>query len=256
MPGPTTFQVDCSGAPATGEVIGEGPPVLIIGGAIPMAWTRPLSSDLASCGFTAINFDYETPEGWEPESQPRTAIQQATDAATVLSASGYEQAHVVGISRAAITAFAVASRHEQMATTLTLVCPVAAFGDILPPAPPPEASAADTDPLMTMLRLGFSDRYLADHLEHAKDLVMMPEGTVSRVDRMDEEPFGPQDTTGVPTLVLEFGDDQMVRSANSRRYLEALPHADHVVIDEAGHGWFHERPHEVGEAIASFISKG
>lgn len=251
-----TFIVDCAGAPATAEVVGEGPALLIIGGAIPMAWTRPLSADLASRGFTTINFDYETPTGWSLEPQPRTAIQQAADAAVVLTAAGFEDAHVIGISRAAITAFGVATRHKHVARTLALVGPVAAFGEILPPDEPPTADTVDADPLMTMLRRGFSDRYLTDHLEHAKNLVMLPEGTVTRVDRMDEELFGPQDTTSVPALVLEFGEDQMVRSVNSKRYLDALPQATHVILEEACHGWFHERPDEVGQAIDSFISKG
>ncbi len=250
----TTFLTDCSGVPAHVEVIGSGPVVLMVGSAIPKTWTRPLCLKIAEHGFTTVNFDYEMPEGWTRAPEPRTSVAQSEDAAHVLAAAGYDSAHVFGISRGGMTAFGVATRYPHLTDSLTLVCPVAGFTDMLLPEPSPPSTNADADPVLTILRMGFSDSYLETHLEHARNLVLTPEGAVSRVERADETLFAANDTTQAPSLVVEFGADQMVRSANPARYLAAIPEARHVVIEGAGHGWFHERPADVAEIFAEFIA--
>lgn len=248
-----THIVDCGGAPANVEVVGAGPPVLMIGTAVPMAWTRPLCEVIADRGFTVVNFDYE-PSG-EPngDPEPRTSLAQAEDAAAVVAAVGVGPVHTIGVSRGGITAFGLASRHPTVVRSLTLVCPVAGFSDTLTIETAPLIPEPGEDPMHTMLRGGFSDDYLESNLEHAKELVMIPDGAVRRVARTDETPFDDTDTVTAPAMVVEFGADRMVGPEHSARYLAELPGAEHRVIDGAGHGWFHEQPSSVARMFTDFI---
>ena len=135
------FQVDCRGVPASVEVVGRGPVVVMVGATVPMAWDRPSCVEL---GYTVLNFDYEPPDGWDREPEPRSALDQTEDVVAVMAATGLAMAHVVGLSRGAITAYGLAAMHSELVETLTLVCPVAGFGNS--PLRPPKPLSSESVP--------------------------------------------------------------------------------------------------------------
>lgn len=118
------FTVDCNGSPACVESDVSGNDVVIVGSAVPMAWTRPLALAIAARGFRVMNFDYGPPTGWEGTPEPRTCVEQIDDVLAVMTSLSIKSAHVVGLSRGAITAFGVASRHPGRADSLILGLPV------------------------------------------------------------------------------------------------------------------------------------
>jgi pimeloyl-ACP methyl ester carboxylesterase len=248
----TRFTIDCRGVSANVEVFGEGPVVAMIGTAVAMDWTRPLCRSIARRGYTVVNFDYQQDADSKRVPEPRTALDQVDDAADVLTASGFDHAHVVGVSLGAITAYGLAARVPDLVQTLTLVCPVAGFQDTIRSQSAPPDDCTHSDPMMPFLRWGFSDEYLESHLDHAKALAQMPDGAAVRPGRIAETPFGPDDRTEVPTLIIESGQDRMIGSEHPARYLQEMPFAHHKVLEGASHAWFHEHPAVVADVIAEF----
>lgn len=249
------FQVDCRGVPASVEVVGRGPVVVMVGATVPMAWARPSCVELVELGYTVLNFDYEPPDGWDREPEPRSALDQTEDVVAVMAATGLAMAHVVGLSRGAITAYGLAAMHSELVETLTLVCPVAGFEDTLYNVDPTPVEDDGADRMTAFLETVFSREFLGANLEIAKALVRTPPGTVDRLERSEEEPFADGDEVVVPTLVLESGADQMVATEHPARYLAAIPNSKHVLIEGASHGWQMEQPAAFATIIADFVRR-
>ena len=56
-----------------------------------------------------------------------------------------------------------------------------------------------------------------------------------------------------PVLVLHGADDLQSEAA-SRLYVEALPNAEFVVIEDAGHASFEEQPEAFARVVAEFLN--
>lgn len=247
------FQVDCRGMPARAEVAGRGPALVMVGAAVSMAWTRPYCATVAELGYRVLNFDYQVPDGWVGEPEPRSSLDQVEDVIMVMVAAGFARAHVVGISRGAITAFGLAARRPELVETLTLACPVAGFADTIYKElqiPPGEDGA---DRMTVVLQTVFSSEFLGTNLEEAKALLRAPSGTVVRLERSEEDPFADGDQVVAPTLVLEAGADQVVQAEHPARYLAAIPNSKHVRIEAASHVWPTEQPAKFARIVADFV---
>lgn len=250
-------QVDCRGQPAVVEVNGEGTDVVIVGAAVPMAWSRPASVALASMGFRVTNFDYGPPEGWDGESVARTALDQVEDVVAVMDATGITSAHLIGLSRGGITAFGVAARHPLRVDDLVLAFPVAGFDDTImigDVGPEPIEGESDADFFDRVLRTAFSERFLTNRIQVARDLMMTPPGTVVRVDRSGEDRFGPDDVVTHPTFVIEGGEDQVVSEEHPARYVEAVAGARHLHVDGASHAWLMEQPDRFARLLKGLLT--
>lgn len=172
-----------------------------------------------------------------------------------MSATGVRRGVVIGVSRGAISAFALAARNPDRVSGLVLAFPVAAYADLLRP-PRSAASAGDDDEgessVGDSLSLVFSADYLDDHFEAAAELLSTSPGSVSRVEREDEDPFEAGSMIRCPTLVVEGGQDRVVSAEHPARYLSEIPGSRHVLVPEASHGWLMERPGEFAEIVAGF----
>jgi len=241
--------VSCRGRDARVEVVGEGPDVVVVGTAAPIQLTRDFALELAGLGHRVVNFDYgsghESPE-------PRTAIDQVSDVIAVMDALEVDRGALVGVSRGAMTAYALASRHPGRVTSLVLALPVAGFADTMLMVDPYQGPGDDGDVMAAILSQVFSESYLAANRETAAHLLTIGPGSVDRVERADEEPFG-DDTVSCPTLVIEGGADRVVSSAHPKRYVDAIPGARLVRVDGAGHGWVIEQPGAFAELVAAFV---
>ncbi len=69
---------------------------MIVGAAVPLAWSRPAALAMADRGFRTINFDYSGGTGQEGTPEPRTCLQQVDDVLEVLSKSGSNAGAAVG----------------------------------------------------------------------------------------------------------------------------------------------------------------
>lgn len=247
------YSVDCHGCEAMAEVRGSGPDVLLVGAAVPMAWTRPTAEALARLDFRVINFDYGASH---PRPEPRTALRQTDDVLAVMDAVEIDAPAVVGLSRGGITTYGLASRHPDRVSRMILVFPVAPFADTLEvgnPQPEQEPGESEEQFMRRSLLDVFSQGFLDRNLAAAFSLVTTTSGSVARVDRHEEEVVDADETVGCPTLVVEAGADRIVTSEHPRRYLQAIPSAEHVVVPEASHGWPMEEPGVLADLITGFL---
>jgi pimeloyl-ACP methyl ester carboxylesterase len=247
--------IDCGGRPAFAEVLGEGPDVVFVGAAVPMALARPAAVALAGLGYRTVNFDYGSDAPVAPE--PRSALAQVPDVMSVMDAVGVTRASIVGLSRGAMTAFGLAARHPERVERLILVFPVAGATELLEKAEPesgPEPGEGAEDFLHRSLSGVFSEEYLAMNLETVVELFTAGPGSVDRVQRYQEEPFSVTDSVNAPTLVLQGGNDRIVEGEHPGWYVENVPGARHLVVPEAGHGWLLEEPDRFAELVAEFIT--
>ena len=208
-------------------------------------------------GYRIINFDYGPPENWDGEPVPRTAIDQIEDVVDVLDALDIESAHTIGISRGAITAFGLAARHPRRVDDLVLVFPVAGFEDTImvgDVGPEPVEGETEQDFFQRVLESVFSERFLTSRPQLASALLMTPPGTVTRVERGQEDRFGPDDVVTHPTFVIEGGEDQVVTGEHPARYVEAVAGAQHLHVDGASHAWIMEQPDRFARLVAAFLT--
>lgn len=246
--------VDCNGCTAEVEISGEGRDVIFVGTAVPMAWTRDSARALADKGFRVTNFDYGSSA---EETVFRTALDQVDDVLSVMDAVGVESAALVGLSRGAMTAFGLAATHRDRVDEVILAFPVAGFEDtmlVVDPDPEPEEGESQAEFMRRALRTMFSDEYLTTDLDRAVSLVTTPPGSAARVDRFEEDPFPEGMDISARTLVIEGGRDQIVKPEHPKRYLQAIEGAEHVLVEDAEHGWLMESPDEFARIVARFLS--
>lgn len=256
MKQPRKFNVECSGAVATVEIAGSGPDVVMVGSAVPMAWTRPTSEAIAELGFRVTNFDYAPIPDVDPT--PRTCVDQVTDVLDVMDAVGASNGAFIGMSRGAITAYELAASHPSRTSALVLGFPVAGFADLLDgplEAEPESDGEGPRDPLPDIdlaLDEMFSPSFLSTHRQDARDLVTTPPGSVVRVHRHQEKPVS-SERISAPTLIVSGGKDYVVAAINPQLLKAAIPHASTHFFDDAYHGFIMEEPNQFATVVADFV---
>lgn len=236
--------------------VGDGDPLLIVGGAVPPDWADRLMHELGSAR-RVINFDYASDDSWNGESEGRTQRRLGSDAVAFLDALGIDSADMLGYSRGAVAAFAAAVDHPSRVRRLILLAPVAPFADLLIDSTPPDLPADPNTIETALTELGFSAEFIASQPEEAAAMtrqVMMYRAPVMRVARSEEEPIDDR-LPGQPVLVVTAGADRMVAAEHSAALVDRIGHADHVVIDGGSHLVAWERPADVAAPIREFLSE-
>lgn len=224
-----------------------------------MAWSRPAARALAERGFQVLNFDYGPPSGWTSEPIARSALDQVTDVVDVMAAADFNRAHLVGMSRGAMTAFGLASRHPARVDRLVLVAPVAGFADTIhigDSGDQSEDSGASAEEMLDrVVESAFSTEFLNRGLAEARALFTSPPGTVVRLDRSEGEPFGDDESVSKPTLVIECDSDQVVTHEHPSEYASVIDDAEYVVVPDGSHSWLYEQPDAFADVVAPFLTK-
>ncbi len=105
------------------EIHGDGPPLLNIGGTGGDLRRMPASANPLTRSFTVLSYDQrclgQTTGG--DDRQP-TMADYADDAAALITAIGWDRAHVVGTSFGGMVALNLAVRHPQRIDRLVLCC--------------------------------------------------------------------------------------------------------------------------------------
>ena len=203
-----------------------------------------------------INFDYAPPEWWSANPVARTCLDQIEDVSAVAGATGFGGGAVIGLSRGAITALGLASRHPDLVDHLVLAFPVAGFADTLGiEGAEPTPSDDPLEALDAALDTAFSREFLLDHRAEARDLFLTDRASVVRVERAAEEPLGEHETTTAPTLIVTGGADQVVTPEHPRRLSEAIPHSRLHQFEQASHGFIMEQPDAFAEVVVAFLRR-
>src|SRR3954451_5891721 len=102
---------------------GAGEPLLLIMGmsGTHLSWGDPFMEDLIR-DYDVVAYDHRGVGRSDPESQQFSIVDLAEDAAGILDALGWDDAHVFGISMGGMIAQELALSHPERIRTLTLGC--------------------------------------------------------------------------------------------------------------------------------------
>jgi 3-oxoadipate enol-lactonase len=196
---------------------------------------------------------------------PLTVESYADDVAALLDTLGHQRAVVVGLSMGGYVALAFAERHRTRLAGLVLMDTKASPDDEAGRKGRDQAIATITadgtsQPIATMMEKLFAEDTQAEVRERV--LAMMQRATPAAMiaalgalrDRPDRRPLLPQ-LDGIPTLVIVGKDDRLTPPEVNREMAEAVPGADFVLVEGAGHLPPMERPQTVNEALQPFLDR-
>jgi pimeloyl-ACP methyl ester carboxylesterase len=238
------------------------PPILLIMGvgASMLWWEEGFCRLLADGGRFVLRFDHrDTGRSvtYEP-GQPRyTGADLVSDAVGVLDAYGIGAAHVVGVSAGGAFAQLLALRFRDRVRSLVLIStsPALPLEVDLPSATEPylrflasaEVDWSDDESVIAYL-VGYA-RVLAGDVrpfdeEAARDLVRRDVARARNIEASEnhgsiaegELPRDPLSSIAVPTLVVHGTADPMFPLEHARALVDAIPGAELLVLEGAGHG--------------------
>jgi 3-oxoadipate enol-lactonase len=194
---------------------------------------------------------------------PYTIDDLADDVVALLDHLAIETAVVAGLSMGGYVALALAEHHRERLAGLVLISSRAGADDAAVRAGRGEAIRVIASSGGRPVVRGMFDRLWAPATPAAvRSAVATQAEAVSATalvhalmamrDRPDREPLLPR-LGGLPTLVLTGAADTMIDPAASRAMAEAIPGAELVVVEGAGHLPQIERPVEVNRALEAFL---
>lgn len=255
------------GASVAYEVVGSGPPLLLLNGlgATARGWGRVL--DRLAERHRCIAVDHRGSGPGTTAGLPFTIEDLADDACAVLDHAGVERADVVGNSFGGMVAQALAVRHPERVRGLVLASTSWGWGSV--PAHPSFAYHL----LAAWCRVGSRARHLAALVFGPATLVDHPE-RLARADVADDAvvPSGPGARLQLraalrwsglirlrriqaETLVLHGTHDRLVPAANARLMARLIPRASLHLLPRAGHFIISDAGEEAAAAILAFTAR-
>ena len=254
------------------ELRGEGPPLLLINGfrRSRVVWLEGVLQPLAE-RFQLILMDNRG-TGNSDKPQDGYSIEAfADDCAGVIAGLGLPAAHVFGVSMGGMIAQRLATRHPQKVRGLALGCtncgrggsiaPEKRIGELLRLMPNDTMDAREVarrqEEVYYMPGFRQSQR---DLIEGMFDLVNQNptplhavKGHLKAVDAFEACADLPQ--IEAPTLVITGDGDPLIPPENSRLIAGRIPGAQLVVLPDASHFFWIEKPQETADALIRFFGK-
>ncbi len=256
------FAIAGDGARIGYEVIGAGPPLLLIAGQASDRSTWHRVRDDFAAQHRVIVFDHRgTGDSDKPEAAAYSTRGFAADAIAVLDAAGVARAHVYGISMGGRIGQWLALDHASRVGALVLGCttPGNAHGVRRPPAVDPELASGDPARMLPYL---VSPAWARAHPEVLEELAEaarrspVPPGA-RRLHYLASEGHDAWDRLpeiAAPTLVLHGTDDEINVPANASLLAARIPGAELALIDGARHAYFWEHRAEASARVLAFLA--
>lgn len=257
--------VERAGTSIWWQARGNGPPLLLIQGlGYPSdAWWRLLPA--LRQRYRTIVVDNRGVGRSDVPDEPFSLEDMADDAAAVVHAAGEEAVHVLGASMGGVVAQEVALRHPELVRSLVLGCTgpsgrdavladAAAFLTAREDMTPREAAEASipwvyaedtpraeiTADIEVRMAIPTSGRGYGAQLR----AVVNHGGTLDRLAGVT-----------VPTLIIHGSADRLVPPANADLLAGAIPGAELVMLDGAGHVFTTDRTQETLDAVLGFLDR-
>ena len=256
------------------ETYGDGEPLLlIIGfGAPGVAW-MPILPLLP--GFKCIYFDNRGTGSSDKPADGYTIPQMAEDASNLLAALGIARAKVFGVSMGGMIAQELTLRHPDQVERVVLGCTTP--GGPLAARPPDElvnrliaaldlATAENPDPALDMIMpLLFPADFIAAHPELRQLMAAglkigapPPRETLERTRAgvMDFDAYERLAQIRCPVLIVHGDQDVLTPPENVELMKGKIPHAEVVLIPNAGHSFAAADPIGIHKQIVEWLKGG
>jgi pimeloyl-ACP methyl ester carboxylesterase len=253
--------VEANGTTIAGKVSGAGAPVVLIHGAEADHSMFDIFGTLLAEHFTVIAYDQRDSGGTRNPSTPYGLVEMADDVSALLTALGYERAHVFGTSLGGVIAQVLAVRHPDKVDRLVLSSTFRA--GVAPLSINPEVF-----PRLATLRGGLPGTaaeiatyfFPPEHIAAHSEVVDIFNGT-SRTAEQRQRRAGilarPIDcdiaTIGVRTLVLVGADDRLIPPAHTLSLAREIAGAETAVLPGLGHVATLQAPKEVAREVIAFL---
>jgi pimeloyl-ACP methyl ester carboxylesterase len=234
-----------------------GPPLLLLeglGGDIP-GWRRNIPH-LAE-RYRVVAYDFRGNGRSDKPHGPLSMRTLVDDTFGLLEHLGIDSAHAYGQSMGGMVGIEMALVEPQRIRSLVLGASHAGRRRAIPVGP--SGRVPKVKPYLALYSEGFAREH-PDHI--AEDILVGSQNPqplhASRrqweaVDGWDAWDRLPE--IRVPTLVLHGTEDRLVSAENARRMAEAIPGAELVLLDRAGHVFHSECPDEADAAVLSFLDR-
>ncbi|MGQ0838479.1 alpha/beta fold hydrolase [Actinokineospora sp.] len=235
---------------------GQGAPLLLIQGMAghDRLWGEPFLA-LLERDFDVVAYNHRGIGESSWAEGPFTVAGLADDAARVLGAVGWSDAHVLGISLGGMVAQELAVAHPDQVRTLVLGCTYAGpdGGALDAPGPARMLAAMNTGDARKSLRAGYeanlSPGFRADESRYAEFLdVTLAERVPGPVVLLQFQAALAHDAVrglrklAIPTLVVHGTEDEMITPMNGAHIAGLVPGARLEMLDGVGHLFWWERP--------------
>jgi pimeloyl-ACP methyl ester carboxylesterase len=249
---------------------GGGEPLLLIMGmsGTHLSWGEPFLTDLER-DYDVVAYDHRGIGRSDPETQQFSIADLAQDAAGILDALGWDEAHVLGISMGGMIAQELAIRHPERIRTLTLGCTYCGGpGSALAPQATIEKLSAGmmSGDRELAIRTGFevnvSEAFAAQdgNWEAFRDMAKKLPAPVPVI-MLQMQAIGQHDTSarlprlqGIPTLVVHGDEDRMLPVENGKLIASLIPGARLELLEGVGHMFWWERPSRSAELFRDHAS--
>jgi pimeloyl-ACP methyl ester carboxylesterase len=247
------------------EQVGEGPEVLLIGGAGDTVESWQFQLDGLADRYRLIAFDNRGAGRTPMPEDPVSAEVMADDAAGVLQALDVRSAHVAGFSGGSIVSQELALRHPELVRSLVLqsTWPVMdpyfrswlLFVRWLVEVAPSERAFLEGFYLDIYTARAHNDGTVDQFIE---EVLAFPHKQSTEDLQRYLDAFVDHDTTdrlpeiAAPTLVLAGGRDTTARPSLCRAVAELIPGAQFEVMEEEAHQPFQEVPDEWNARVDAF----
>ncbi|CRK57586.1 alpha/beta hydrolase fold [Alloactinosynnema sp. L-07] len=243
---------------------GHGVPLLLIQGmgGHHGLWGEPFLTRLER-DFDVVAFDHRGISHSDPAEAGFTIADLADDTARVLTAIGWDDAHVMGISMGGMVAQELAVRHPERIRTLTLGCTYAGpeGGTLDGPGPMRMMLAANAGgDVGTILRAAYeanlSPTFRADETRFSEFVeVTLSQRVPSPVIMMQLQAVARHDAEArlkgvkIPTLVVHGTEDEMITPKNGDHVASLVPDAKLAKLRDVGHLFWWEQPDRAAELL-------
>jgi 3-oxoadipate enol-lactonase len=247
------------------EQVGDGPDVLLIGGAGDTVESWQFQLDGLRDRYRLTAFDNRGAGRTAMPDEPVTVEAMADDAAAVLEALGVRSAHVAGFSGGSVTAQELALRHPRLVRSLVLQSTWAAmdayyrswvrYVQWLVEAAPSERAFLEGFFLDIYTPRAHNDGTVAAFVD---EVLAFPHKQSARNLQRYLDPLPDHDTRvrlpqiAVPTLVLAGGVDPGARPPLGRVVADAIPGARFEIWETEAHQPFQEVPDRWNARVDAF----